>query len=196
MTHVAVVTAQEKAQRRLAKADKRAAAVEERRKQAKALLSATAKEHRAAAREHLSHAEAEVRRAAKDLQAAKDEAQRLATTPREVYVRDTTRDAIVTCLKMTVLMLIEYVLKEYFGGLRMEARSFLEDYLWLPVTVRKTSRSIIYSIEGNTRSPEKLKHLRSACEEATRRGIKLDGRRLRFEVIDPSGPNGQSRLIV
>ncbi|MFH0903257.1 MAG: hypothetical protein V2A73_21720, partial [Pseudomonadota bacterium] len=52
----------------------------------------------------------------KDLQAAKDEAQRLATTPREVYVRDTTRDAIVTCLKMTVLMLIEYVLKEYFGG--------------------------------------------------------------------------------
>jgi hypothetical protein len=191
VTHVALATAQETAQRRVQRADKAVAAATTRAESARALLEAAPKEHRTAARDNLARADADARRAGRKLQAAQDEAKRLATTPREIYVRDTTRDGIVTCLKMTALMLIEYVLKEYFASLRMEVRLFIEDYVCLPVTVRQTARTVVYQIESSPRSPkEKTERLRAACEEATRRGIVADGRRLRFEVTPAPGPDG------
>lgn len=189
MTHVALATAQDKAQRRVQRTEQAVATATRRSESARALLETAPKELRAAARDGLARAQADARRAGRELQAAHDEVERLATTPREIYVRDTTRDGIVTCLKMTALMLIEYVLKEYFGSLRMEVRLFIEDYVWLPVTVRQTASTVVYQIESSARSPkEKTERLRAACEEATRRGIVADGRRLRFEVTP--GPDG------
>jgi len=191
VSHVALATAQEKALRCLDRAQRKVTVTQAQSASARALLEATARAHRSTARDQVVRAEREARRAEKDLQAAKAEVQRLATTPREIYVRDTTRDGIVTCMKMTVLMLIEYVLKEYFGGLRMEVRSFIENYLWLPVTVRETASAVVYQIEGNPRSPADIERLRAACAEATRRGIMAGGKRLRFELVVPgAAPDG------
>jgi hypothetical protein len=80
---------------------------------------------RMAARETLQTATRSRRDAERKLAAKQRELARLESTPREIYVRDTTRDDIVMCAKLTALMLIEFVLKEYFGGLRMEPRSFI-----------------------------------------------------------------------
>jgi hypothetical protein len=106
---------------------------------------------------------------------------------REIYVRDTTRDGIVTCAKLTVLMLLEFVLKEYFGGLRLEARTFIESFLNLPVTIRESKTEVIYEISDNPRSPESCARLRAACVEASRRTLRANGRRLRFEVVPGGG---------
>ena len=185
VTHVALATAQEKSQGRVKRAEQAVTAAQGRTERARALLAGVTKEHRAAATEQVARAVADVGHAEKALLAVQQDAQHLSTTPREIYVRDTTRDGIATCLKMAALMLIEYVLKEYFGDLRMEVRTFIEAFVWLPVTMRETPTTRTYEIEASERSPEDTKRLRVACAEATRRKLVADGRRLRFNVRDP-----------
>ena len=56
----------------------------------------------------------------------------LRTMPEQISQRDTGRDSIMTCLKMTVMALLEFVLKEYFNGTSMEWRTFIEQLVPLP----------------------------------------------------------------
>ena len=97
-------------------------------------------------------------------------------------MRDTGRDMIVTCAKLTVLMLIEFVLKEYLGGLRMEPRTFIELFVNTPVSIRETKHELNFRLDANPRSPVNDQRLREACAEITRRRLRASGRRLRFEV--------------
>ena len=119
------------------------------------------------------------------LEKAKAHQQSLETTPRIIYKRDTGRENIVTALTMNVLTLIEYVLREYFGGLRIEFRTFIEYFVNMPVTVRTYKTEIHYLVEGNPRDPARTDQMRRACAEITRRKIKREGRTLRFDVVDP-----------
>lgn len=187
VTHVALSTAQEKAGARVARAKASVAAKAAAHVEATKLVDAVEKGQRAAARAGAARAEREQRAAARQLEKTIKERQRLSTTPREIYVRDTTRDGIVTCAKLTVLMLLEFVLKEYFGGLRLEARTFIESFLNLPVTIRESKTEVIYEISDNPRSPESCARLRAACVEASRRTLRANGRRLRFEVVPGGG---------
>jgi len=94
----------------------------------------------------------------------------------------------MTCLKLTVLMLLEFVLKEYFGGLGMEARTFIEEYLPLPTTRVETAHEVCFQITENPRSPRHAAWLRQAIQEINRREIRQNGKRMRFEII--AGPDG------
>jgi hypothetical protein len=105
--------------------------------------------------------------------------------PREIYARDPTRDNVMTCLKLNVLLLLQFVLKEYFGDLGMEWRSFIEQFVLLPVTVRTSRRRVVYQIQANSRQPQRMAQLRSACAEVNRRQLHRAERLLRFEVVDP-----------
>ncbi len=84
---------------------------------------------------------------------------------------------------MTVLMLLEFVLKEYFGGLRMEPRTFIEAFVHVPVTVRESQREIVYELHENMRSPQQSELLRQACAEITRRELRRGKKRLRFVAV-------------
>jgi hypothetical protein len=106
--------------------------------------------------------------------------------PREIYARDPGRDNVMTCLKLNALLLLEFVLKEYFGDLRMEWRTFIEQYLLLAVTVRTSSRRALYQIEANPRQPERMTQLRAACDAINKRRVHRGKRLLWFEVIAPS----------
>ena len=108
--------------------------------------------------------------------------------PREIYARDPGRDNVMTCLKLNALLLLEFVLKEYFGDLRMEWRTFIEQYLFLAVTVRTSHRRVLYQIHANERQPERMAQLRAACDAINSRRIHRDKSLLKFEVIDPSPP--------
>jgi len=44
----------------------------------------------------------------------------LETTSKPIYQRDTGRDSIMTCVKLSLCMLSEFVLREYFGGHAIE----------------------------------------------------------------------------
>ena len=69
---------------------------------------------------------------------AAQEVQRLKTMPQEIYSRDTNRENIVTALTATMMVLIEYVLRNYFGDSKMEYRTFIEHFIHTPTTVRTT----------------------------------------------------------
>ena len=187
VAHVALETKLERAKNRLQRAQARTAKDE-------AWAEAMRRGHDQAQHGQRTAARQAVARAASALTAArrtqaKAEAalERLETTPKEIYVRDTTRDGIMTCLKLTMLMLLEYVLKEYFGGARMEARTFIELLMPLPVTVHKTRSRLLYQVEANSRSPAQTDLVRAACEEINRREVRLGRRTMRFELAPPKG---------
>jgi hypothetical protein len=193
VTHIALSTAQEKAASRVDRAEAKVVAKTTAEAEAKNLVDVVPKDQRGAARAAVATAKRERNAADRSLDAARKEQQRLSTTPREIYVRDTTRDSIATCSKLTVLMLLEYVLKEYFTGLRLEARTFIERFVHLPVTIRESKTEVIYEISDNPRSPEDTARLRAACAEVRRRKLRVGGRRLWFEVT--SGGVGSTREI-
>ncbi len=108
------------------------------------------------------------------------------TTPRVIYSRDTTREGIGTVLTAMVLMLIEYVIKEYFPkDTRMEWRTFIELFVYLPVAMKISRTQISYEITGNLRDPARLAQLKHACKEINHQKIKKKGKLLRFTVLEP-----------
>ncbi len=149
------------------------------------LRDAAPRGSRGAASEAVHRIERDSKAAQRALVKATKDRQRLEATPREIYLRDATRDGIATCLKLTVLMLLEFVLKEYFGGARMEVRTFIEAFGHLPVTVRTTRTQVHYQFDHNPRDPAQSERLRGACAEVTRRQIQVGPRRLRFEIGPP-----------
>jgi len=112
----------------------------------------------------------------------------LETMPRTIYQRDTTRDGVMTCLKLNLAMLIEFVLREYFGGLSLEWRTFIEQFVTLPVTVRTTQTRRLYQIHANPRQPENMARLAAALCQVNARKVHQDGRLLVFELREPPKP--------
>ncbi len=126
----------------------------------------------------------DVSKAQKAVEAAQSEVVDKCKMPQEIYARDTTRDNIMTCLKLNMLLLVEYVLKEYFGGYRMELRTFIEQYVMLAVTVRTTESRVLYQLHSNPRQPQRMQQLQVACEELNKRRVRRGKRLLCFEVIE------------
>jgi hypothetical protein len=107
---------------------------------------------------------------------------KLQTQPSQIYVRDVGRDSVMTCLKLGALALVEYVLQEYFGGVQMEWRTFIEQFVALPVTVRSTRRRRLFQLHANPRQPGHMAHLARAVAEINRRQIRRGGQLLVFEL--------------
>ncbi|MCP3963115.1 MAG: hypothetical protein GY719_35190 [bacterium] len=134
----------------------------------------------------LKTAKGEVRKAERAVVKANNTLVDQCKMPREIYARDPSRDTVMTCLKLNALLLLEFVLKEYFGDLRMEWRTFIEQYLLLAVTVRTSQRRVLYQIHANDRQPQRMAQLREACNAINKRLIQREERLLKFEVIDPA----------
>ena len=101
----------------------------------------------------------------------------------DIQERDSCRDAVMTCLKVTVLLL-EYVLKEYFGGLAADWRTCIEELVALPVTVRKTKTTRLIQINGNPRQPKRMKQLHAAMAGVNRQALQSRKHERRFELVD------------
>lgn len=137
-----------------------------------------------AARHAVSLANKERNAAQRTVKTTRAELDKKRTTPREIYRRDPTRENIANALTTMALMLIEFVLREYFGGVRMEWRTFVELFVGLPVTVRTSRHRILYEIGGNPRDPRRTEQLRQACAEVSRRKLRQDGKLIEYRVID------------
>ena len=184
VTHVGFATAMEKATKTKERAAKHVERAVDSEAQARDLMESAAPSQRGAAKAGVQRAVKESSNARRRLRDAEAEWQRQSTKPKEIYVRDTTRDGIATAAKLSTHMLIEYVLKEYFGNLRMEARTFIESLVNLPVTIRRTATEVVYEVADNPRNPKLTGRLRAACANVSRRKIKVDGRTLRFRVME------------
>lgn len=116
---------------------------------------------------------------------AKRELAAIRTTPREIYTRDTARENVVTVLMVTVFTLIEFVLREYCVNLGMELRTFIEHFVYLPVTMVTSDTETRYLIHLSARNQIRADQMRKACAEITSRGIRRHGRTLVFDAIEP-----------
>jgi hypothetical protein len=185
VTHIALETKLEQAERRVARAQRNVFAAEARVVDLAAAAVESKERPTPLESEAVKLAEREHRRTEKTLESARVEQNKLLSTPRTIYVRDTNRDNIMTCLKLTALLLVEFVLKEYFGDVRMEWRTFIEEFNLLPVTVRTSADRVLYQIHPNPRNPRQMGFLQGACEEINRRDIRRGKRLLHYEVLAP-----------
>jgi len=185
VTHAALEDKQERAQRSLAKAQdahERATATRAELKEALVEVPGTAR------REVLGLADRDIREKAKRSKRQEEAKARLDTTPTAIFERDVGRDSIMTCLKLNVLTLIEFVMQEYFGGLKMEWRTFIEHFAALPVTVRTTQHRVVFQIHANLRQRTRMAQLETAVAEVNRRRIRRGKQMLVFELDLPPPP--------
>ena len=188
VAHVAIGTALEKAESRERKTKENLDAC----RMATARIAADLKISRAnklkqANEALLKFAEKEQKSAETAVTVAAQEVQRLKTMPQEIYSRDTNRENIVTALTATMMVLIEYVLRNYFGDSKMEYRTFIEHFIHTPTTVRTTRFRTLYQLDANPRNQGRTEELRRACQAVTGLRLRSEGRLLVFEVVERSG---------
>ena len=106
----------------------------------------------------------------------------LDTTLRLIYERDTGRDSLMTCLQLNISMLVEFVLREYFQGLGLKWRTFIEQLVHLPVTIRTTARRRTFELRANPRQPPTMHKLAAALTHINARNLTRDGRLLHFTL--------------
>jgi len=193
--HVAFDTKMEKAERRMLRAQERERTAHKTLQTAEKFAEKARGADKLKAHQLYKIAKTAVRTSQVALNNARKELAAIETTPREIYQRDAARENVVTALTMTVLTLIEYVLREYFGGLRMELRTFIEYFVNLRVTVVTSGTEIRYRVHASPRNPERVAQLRKACEEVTRRRLCRDGKTLVFEVVEPQRKRLTARRI-
>lgn len=146
---------------------------------AKALVSAPADVRRRG----MALADKEVGATAAVLSLRQEQRARLQTLPTQIYERDTGRDSLMTCIKLTVMALLEFVLKEYFGGAAMEWRTFIEQLVTLPVTMRSSKERCVYLLHDNPRHPDLMASLAVAVAEINRRKLRRGKQLLVFEIL-------------
>ena len=191
VTHVAFPTKFEDAENRVLRAQQKDDEAKEQLERAKQLAkSVKDEEQKQAARDAVKQAQTQSKARAKALVDAQKNKANMETMPREIFQRDTTRENISTALTTMVMLLIEWVLREYFGDLKVELRTFLEHFLYVPTEKRTSARRILHRLETADLPPERAEQLSKACAEVTRRKLRKFGRLLVFETVPKLG--GQS----
>lgn len=107
---------------------------------------------------------------------------------RRILKHNVELDSIFSVLKVGLVLAITFVLKEYLGGARMEARIFLERVATLPARLRFLPQLEIMTFEYNHRDPDVMALLAAQWDAINGRKLRLrDGRTLRIQV-DPGPP--------
>ena len=185
--HLALTGKKAKAETGLARATDR---VEKAEAAVTRLKAALADAPASARREALALAKQKVTQAHRAEKLQRERAALLESMPAAIIERDVGRDAIMTCLKLSMTTLVEYVHQEYFGHLAADFRTYIEQLVALPVTIRTTPDRRLFQIHANLRQPERMAQLDLALQEINRRNILRDGQRLEFELVTvtASGP--------
>lgn len=98
----------------------------------------------------------------------------------KILEADMAQDVLFTSLKVTLGMLIHFVVKEYFPSRPMEWRTFLSRIAMLRGRRETTGETITVTIRANERDLEMMQALERACGRINKRKLTRDGRRLRY----------------
>ncbi len=194
VTHVALPPKREAAERKTVQAAQGLEEARQRLTTAKNLKETVAADEKPGLQALVKDAQKDVRNAEKAVAAADSAKKELETTPETIFKRDTTRENIATVLSLTVAMLVEWVLREYFGSTTMELRTFLEYFLYMPTEIRTRAYRVLYRIETGGLPLRQAELVQKACAEVTHRKLRRDGRLIVFEAVDSlahiHGPSG------
>lgn len=106
---------------------------------------------------------------------------------REIYQTDVELDQILSVLKLGCLLLVQFLLHRFFGGLAIEFNTFIHEILALPGARIITSTTETIQFRGNRRNPAMMKKLEAACQRLNALEHRRDDRVVRFEVVWPPG---------
>ena len=116
-----------------------------------------------------------------------DQKQRLESRTK-IYKHDTELDSLFSVLKVGLVLLVTYVLKEYLGDASMDPVTFLERLATLPAHFRTTPELELVTFLYNRRDPDVMKLLASNCNAINARRLRTrSGRVLRLQV-EPAPP--------
>jgi hypothetical protein len=105
---------------------------------------------------------------------------------REIFRHDVELDSLFAVLKVALVLLVRFALKEYLGGSSMAPVTFIERLATLPGRVRMMPDIEIVTFDYNARGPEVMALLAAHREAINARRLRTrSGRVLRIEV-DPA----------
>ena len=108
---------------------------------------------------------------------------------RTIFKHDVELDSLFALLKVGMVLLVTYVLKEYFDNARMSVGTFLDRVATLPATLHQTPQLEIVTYEYNRRDPEVMGLLESYAEAINARGLRLrSGKKLYIKIELPPKP--------
>mgnify|MGYP001571380942 CR=1 FL=1 len=105
---------------------------------------------------------------------------------REIYQNDVELDQTCSVLKLGWLCLIWTALHEFFDGIHMEIKTFMNELLALPGYRIKTATVETIQLIANPRNRPLMKILEQACERISALKHKRGHRVVRFELVWPS----------
>jgi transposase len=108
---------------------------------------------------------------------------------RRIFKHDVELDSLFSLLKVGLVLLVTYVLKEYLGDARMEPVTFLERLATLPARQRTTPQLEIVTFDYNRRDPDVMAILAEHCETINAKQLHTrSGRVFRMQVEPPPQP--------
>ncbi len=114
----------------------------------------------------------------------------------EIFAHDVELDSLFSLLKVGLVLIVTYVLREYLGGACMEAITFLERVATLPARLRMTPDLEILTFEYNRRDSDVMSLLETHCGAINRRGLRTrSGQKLRI-VIEAAPPSDRPPPVV
>ena len=112
--------------------------------------------------------------------------QDLLDSRRTIFKHDVELDSLFSLLKVAMVLLVTFVLKEYFGDARMSVGTFLDRVATLPATLHKTPQLEIVTYEYNRRDPEVMGLLESYAEAINARGLRLRSGKKLYIKVEPA----------
>ena len=107
---------------------------------------------------------------------------------REIFENDVDLDSLFTLLKVGLVFLVTYALREFFGGAAMAPATFLARIATLPARLRLTPQLEIVTFDYNVRDPDAMAMLSASAAGINARKLTLrSGKVLRVDV-DPPPP--------
>jgi len=108
---------------------------------------------------------------------------------RTIFKHDVELDSLFSLLKVGMVLLVTYVLKEYFDDARMSVGTFLDRVANLPATLHQTPQLEIVTYEYNRRDPEIMGLLESYAEAINAKRLPLrSGKKLYIKIEPPPKP--------
>ena len=108
---------------------------------------------------------------------------------REIFQHDVELDSLFTLMKVGLVFLVTYVLREYLGGAAMAPMTFLAHIATLPARLRLTPQLEIVTFEFNERDSDAMALLVAMADTINTRKLRLrSGKCLRVEVDPPPTP--------
>ena len=111
---------------------------------------------------------------------------------KQILEADMAQDMLFSTLKLTLAMLVHFVVVEYFPHRPMEWGTFLARLALLPGRRETTETTVTTFIEANDRDREFMTALDKACARINRRRLTCEGRRLRYVVEWPEAGRARS----